>query len=119
MEDTLGIGGVGGFVDTEGSAKQLERDSSEEPASHSKRHGVANVGTEDVLKDELEDRLKDILFGKQPFHPSETKSSVPESWDSGDEVDEEVAHREERQQSQRSKFEREPAWQDADDARIR
>lgn len=114
MEDTLGIGGVGGFVDTEGSAKQPERDSSEVPASHSGRDADLRE-TGDILKDELEDRLKDILFGKQPFHSVEPKTST-KSWDSDDELDEEAPPRE---NYRRSKFEKEPAWQDDDDARIR
>lgn len=83
-EDTLGIGGVGGFVDTVGATKRKRgrRESleGENPASE-------NPVTRDTMKDELEERLEEILFGTKPFNP--VLPSVAEVLDTDSEAEEE------------------------------
>lgn len=63
--DTLGIGGVGGFVDTLGTTKRKRRGSLE-----SSRDGhPGSPATRDAMKDEVEERLEEILFGSKSLNP--------------------------------------------------
>lgn len=64
QEDALGIGGVGGFVDTVGETKRKRRGHSES----SEAHEHLSV-PRDAMKDEVEERLEEILFGRRPFNP--------------------------------------------------
>lgn len=49
------------------------------------------AATRDVLKDEVEERLEEILFGSQPFHPVASKSFAP-STDSDSETEVNCPH---------------------------
>lgn len=77
LEDTLGIGELGGFVDTVGSTKsKRERLEAESSTSHlGKPAGPSSKVTRDTLKNEVEERLEELLFGKQPINSAEPKSS--------------------------------------------
>lgn len=120
-EDTLGIGEVGAFVDTVGSIGHLEEDSSEGEGEGGGRSTEPWSGGL-LSDDEVEERLKNVVFGKQPFHTSSLnarRSRDSETEDTEDEGEELVGEWPRTGLSQRSRFEREPAWQDDDDARIR
>jgi hypothetical protein len=87
--DALGIGGVGGFVDTTGSKRRKRKaklgclgPGGDNPAPDSP---VAR----DVLKDEVEERLEEILFGKKPFNPVMAVLATSES-DTDEEEEDEV-----------------------------
>ena len=103
-EDTLGIGELGAFVDTEGSAKHLDvREESHRDADFSEAL--------DALREE---KLKDLVFGKQPFQPDQSDGEADE-----DGEDETLFTGEGQASCKRSSLDRPPAWEDADDARIR
>lgn len=68
-EDSLGIGGVGGFVDTTGSVKRHKR-KDRNGASEGEPAAISSPVNRDVLKDEVEERLEEILFGRKPAVPS-------------------------------------------------
>lgn len=59
--DILGVEGVGAFVDKVGSKKRKRKVESESPAQNPEAiHAVR-----DTLKDEVEERLEEILFEKR------------------------------------------------------
>lgn len=60
-EDVLGIGGVGGFVDTVGTTRRKRRSSS--------RDGHPVSGSPVARDAEVEERLEEILFGRKPVIP--------------------------------------------------
>ena len=79
--DILGIEGVGAFVDKVGSKKRRRRVESE--GSDSER--IATQAVRDTLKDEVEERLEEILFGKPKLSFSkpctqDTDSEEEEVW---------------------------------------
>lgn len=81
--DILGIEGVGAFVDTAGSKKRKRRVVSEGSDGGSLAHNPEAV--RDTLKDEVEERLEEILFGKQKLG-----FSKPCAQDTDSESEEEV-----------------------------
>lgn len=80
-EDTLGIGGVGGFVDTVGDTKRRRKHRIEWGAGS----GSDSEAVGDPLKDEVEERLEEILFGKKP-----STVPLPGDMDSEEEEEEEI-----------------------------
>lgn len=120
--EDLGLDGIGAFVDTEGSGKGLEGDRFGEGPALSRTPARGEPG--DVLRDQIEDRLKDLLFGKQPFLPPQPSNSrsldSDEDVDSDDELTEGGGDiRRSCREHRRSELERKPAWEDEDDAKIR
>lgn len=83
MEDSAEVSGVGWFVDTKGSKKRKRGKSSESSDGVS----VEPMGTTSGrnVKDEVEEKLEEILFGRQPFQPKvleadlETESEASEA----------------------------------------
>ena len=81
--DSLDIGGVGGFVDTVGATKRKRR--TKERRLGDDRDTQGSPVHRDVMKDEVEERLEEMLFGKKSFNP------VPPSFSETDTDDEEGA----------------------------
>ena len=53
-----GVGGLGAFVDTEGSRRKTKRSRRRE------------LGDEEREGDEVEEKLESLVFGRPPFQPS-------------------------------------------------
>ena len=90
--DLLGIGGVGGCVDTVGSSKRKRRGRPSESSGEEEESALTfslSRSPQDKLKDEVEERLEEIVFGKKPFHPVQHKIAAGSS-DSEAETEEEV-----------------------------
>lgn len=85
QKDSLGIGGVGGFVDTVGRSSRKRRGRSEDSEDAHPSSLSATV-SRDVLKDVVEERLEEILFGKKPFY-----SIAPDTLDTDSEAEEDVS----------------------------
>ena len=72
---------IGAFVDTSGYSKKSKRSHSESTGDHE---------GEQEQKDEVEERLEALVFGKQPFQPTVGASAARHILESSD--SEEVCH---------------------------
>ena len=72
----LDIGGLGAFVDTQGTAKRRRR---LKKSSEASEDSVSEpYGQDEEESDEVEARLESLVFGSQPFqsiHPEPSSSS--------------------------------------------